>query len=291
MSDAVYWARPDGRLAYVNAAAGQMLGYTAAELMTLSVQDLVPGYTSAAWSAHWHSLKQAGSLTFESLHKRKDGEVLPVEIRVHYMAWEGAEYACGLARDITERVRLQTALREQAVRDPLTGLFNRRYLDETLPREISRCQRTGEPLVAAMLDLDHFKRLNDVYGHEAGDNVLRAIGELLRRTLRNSDLACRYGGEELTIILPGASLEDARARVESLRQMVMRTPVRYRDGELPRVTVSAGLAAAMQPQTDAASLLSRADAALYLAKAQGRNRVVVAADSPIASPDSPARAP
>ena len=118
MSDAVYWARPDGRLAYVNAAAGQMLGYTAAELMTLSVQDLVPGYTSAAWSADWHSLKQAGFLTFESLHKRKDGEVLPVEIRVDYMAWEGAEYACGLARDITERVRLQTALRGQAVRDP-----------------------------------------------------------------------------------------------------------------------------------------------------------------------------
>lgn len=187
----------------------------------------------------------------------------------------------GTNQDITERVRLQEALREQAIRDPLTGLYNRRYLDETLPREIARCLRMGEPLVVAMLDLDHFKRLNDVHGHEAGDNVLRAVGALLRRCVRNGDLACRYGGEELTVVLPGASLEDARARLEDLRKAVMQVRIARREGDMPRVTVTVGLAALIPAETDAGTLLSRADAALYKGKAQGRNCVVVAgADNP-----------
>ncbi len=196
-------------------------------------------------------------------------------------AWGRVVRISGTNQDITERVRLQDALREQAIRDPLTGLYNRRYLDETLPREIAHCRRTGEPLVVAMLDLDHFKNLNDTYGHEAGDNVLRAVGELLRRCLRSSDLSCRYGGEEFTVVLPGASLEDARTRIEDLRETLMRTPIHYREGLLPGVTVSAGLAAAVPEDTDASAVLSRADAALYQAKATGRNRVVVAGeDSP-----------
>jgi len=185
----------------------------------------------------------------------------------------------GTNQDITERVRLQEALREQAITDPLTGLYNRRYLDETLPREMAHCRRTGESLVVAMVDLDHFKPLNDVYGHEAGDNVLRAVGELLRRCLRSGDLSCRYGGDEFTVVLSGARLEDARARLEELRETVMQMPIRYCEGDLPRVTVSAGLAAALPEETDASALLRRADAALYQAKATGRNRVVVAADS------------
>jgi diguanylate cyclase (GGDEF)-like protein len=126
-----------------------------------------------------------------------------------------------------------------------------------------------------MLDLDHFKRLNDTYGHEAGDQVLRAVGELLRGSVRSADLACRYGGEELTLILPGASIEDAHMRLDNLRKAIGQIRILYREGELPAVTVSVGLAAAAPNEADHVALMSRADMALYQAKAQGRNRVVI----------------
>ncbi|HPF58481.1 MAG TPA: GGDEF domain-containing protein [Candidatus Competibacteraceae bacterium] len=180
----------------------------------------------------------------------------------------------GTNQDITDRKRLEAALREQAIRDPLTGLFNRRYLDETLPRELHRCRRNGEPLTVAMLDLDYFKKFNDDYGHEAGDTVLRAVGGLLQRFLRSDDLACRYGGEELVLILPGATLSTAQGRMEELRQAVMQLHLQHRDNELPAITVSIGLAMAEPEETDACALLSRADAALYQAKEQGRNTIV-----------------
>jgi len=184
--------------------------------------------------------------------------------------------AQGLPHDISERLRMEAILREQAMRDPLTGLFNRRYLDETLPRELVRCQRSVEPLTVAMLDLDHFKDFNDSYGHEAGDAALRAIGDLLQQSLRASDIACRYGGEELTLILPSAPLIDAWPRMEALRQAVADLHLFDRAGALPAITVSIGLAEATADIDAAAILLARADAALYQAKQQGRNRVVCA---------------
>ena len=174
------------------------------------------------------------------------------------------------------KIKLQETLREQAIRDRLTGLYNRRYLDETLPRELQRSQRRGESLAVAMLDVDHFKGFNDRYGHEAGDAVLRAIGDLLKRTLRAGDLACRYGGEELTVVLPGASLEEARACLENLRTAILQLRVPYQDGDLPAITVSIGVAVLGEEPPSAAALLARADAALYRAKADGRNRVIVA---------------
>lgn len=171
-------------------------------------------------------------------------------------------------------LKLRETLREQAIRDPLTGLFNRRYLDETLPRELHRHQRVGESLAAAMLDVDHFKRFNDAYGHDAGDTVLRAIGALLKSSLRASDIACRYGGEELTIILPGSNLNDAWTRLDGLRQTIMQLKIPFQGGELPLITVSIGVTVAGPHEIDAFSVISRADTALYRAKANGRNQVV-----------------
>jgi len=212
-------------------------------------------------------------------NRRPDGSIIDVQVDWAYLRDQHGQLQgfVAVVTDITERKQLQETLQEQAIHDPLTGLFNRRYLDETLPRELSRCQRSNELLVVAMLDLDHFKRFNDTYGHEAGDTVLRAVGDLLGKSLRAGDLPCRYGGEEFTLILHGSTLEDAELRLEGLRRAVRQTGMFYRGGELPAITVSIGVTAAEATEMDATALLSRADAALYQAKAQGRNRVVAVA--------------
>ena len=206
------------------------------------------------------------------LHLRAPGMHSQGEIR------EGLTLAIKVSESLKlalSNLTLREALRKQAIYDSLTGLFNRRYLDETLRHELRRRWSSGEPLVVAMLDLDHFKRFNDDYGHAAGDVVLRAVGELLRCTLRATDLACRYGGEELTVVMPGSTLKDAQIRLETLRQAVMQLHLRHQDRELPTISVSIGAAAAEPKETDIAALLGRADAALYQAKEEGRNRVIV----------------
>ncbi len=184
--------------------------------------------------------------------------------------------ASGVIEMALSNLALQETLRAQAIRDPLTGLFNRRFLDESLPRELMRRRRTGEPLVVAMLDLDHFKDFNDSFGHEAGDLVLQAVGSLLLRSVRTSDLACRYGGEELTLVMPRAGLDDARLRLETLRRAVSEVRVERQGQALPAITVSIGAVAALPGEQDGPALLGRADAALYRAKREGRDRVVVA---------------
>ena len=173
-------------------------------------------------------------------------------------------------------LKLRETLRLQSIRDPLTGLFNRRYMEESLIREVSRCNRHRKPLSVLMLDIDHFKQFNDSFGHEAGDTLLKALGESLRANTRTEDIACRYGGEELTLILPDAGPEDAMRRADQLREAIKQLDVRSRGSTLGAVTVSIGIASNPIHATDAAGLLYLADQALYLAKHQGRDRAVMA---------------
>ena len=175
-------------------------------------------------------------------------------------------------------IRLREALREQATRDPLTGLFNRRYLDETLPRELHACLRNDEPLALAILDIDHFKRYNDTWGHEAGDRVLIEVSRILRDHLRASDIACRYGGEELVAVMPRAELSEARERLSRIANLVRDADVHTLDRPLPPVTFSAGIAVAPTQGEDADALLRAADQALYAAKLAGRDRVFSAGE-------------
>ncbi len=177
-------------------------------------------------------------------------------------------------------LRLRVALQEQATHDVLTGLFNRRYLDETLPRELHRVQRGGGELTVAMIDIDHFKRFNDDMGHEAGDLVLRGIGRILRDNLRKSDIGCRYGGEELLLIMPDSNVEDAHARLVEICELIRSMKIRYREDVLPSVTVSAGIAGTAEQTAHEAVLLRAADDALYAAKAAGRDRIVIAPRPP-----------
>jgi diguanylate cyclase (GGDEF)-like protein len=179
-------------------------------------------------------------------------------------------------------LRLREALRQQSVRDPLTGLFNRRYMEESLDLELRRAARNGRSLGILMLDLDNFKLFNDSFGHDAGDTMLREFSSLLRGGIRSCDIACRYGGEEFALILPEASLEGSRQRAEQLRERARHLNAQHRLENLGNITVSIGVAAFPEHGNSAEVLLNAADKALYRAKLEGRNRVIVA---PILQPE------
>jgi diguanylate cyclase (GGDEF)-like protein len=172
-------------------------------------------------------------------------------------------------------LKLRETLRNQSIRDPLTGLFNRRYLEETLERELRRADRGQGRLGVVMIDLDRFKQFNDTHGHDAGDVLLRELGRILQSAIRGGDVACRYGGEEFVLILPGADLDITRHRAEQLRESVKQLFVTHRGQPVGSVTMSAGVASFPRHGTTAEVLLQAADAALYRAKAEGRDRVVV----------------
>lgn len=171
--------------------------------------------------------------------------------------------------------RLRESLRRQSVLDPLTGLFNRRHFDAALKRELARARRKGVPVALVVVDIDHFKRVNDGFGHAVGDAVLRTIAQQVRLGIREGDIACRYGGEEMVILLPECTAATAQARAEAMR-LAIAAVVPNPQGDGPeRMTASFGVAAYPDHAHDAESLFWSADKALYRAKQQGRNRVVV----------------
>jgi len=172
--------------------------------------------------------------------------------------------------------RLQRDLREQTIRDPLTGLFNRRYMEEALSIEIARARRSGAPLSVVMCDIDHFKRFNDEFGHDAGDTVLQAVATEMQSRFRDGDLVCRFGGEEFTIIAPGTTATALSARVESVRQAIAEISLLQGGRLLGNTSMSFGIATwDNSMNNDGSSLVQLADAALYRAKRDGRNRTVI----------------
>jgi diguanylate cyclase (GGDEF)-like protein len=173
-------------------------------------------------------------------------------------------------------LRLRETLRIQSIRDPLTNLFNRRYLEETLERELSRATRNEMPLGIMMIDVDYFKRFNDSHGHDAGDAVLRDLAQIFQSQLRAGDIACRYGGEEFTLILIEAPLEAVAARAEQLRQAAANSQVHYQGQTFEPVTLSIGISCYPKNGSATEDLMRAADRALYSAKEAGRNRVVAA---------------
>jgi len=178
-------------------------------------------------------------------------------------------------RQLAEIRALKARLEEQALRDPLTGLYNRRYLDDALERELVRAQREGYPLSVVLLDLDHFKDLNDAHGHPAGDAVLVSLAKALREQVRAGDLACRWGGEEFLLLLPNMPVTAAAGRVDKLRTRFGESSIEF-GGKSMSATLSAGVAAFPEHGAKPADLIDAADAALYWAKSEGRNRVCLA---------------
>lgn len=181
--------------------------------------------------------------------------------------------------NLVEVRKTERTLRRQALRDPLTGLFNRRFFDAGLAQEIMRSRRSGDPASLLMLDIDHFKNYNDEYGHEAGDAVLRAIGQLLQTQVRGGDVACRYGGEEFVILMPNAPLESAKERGKQILEAVRGLEIPHQGHLLPSVTASLGVAEFPTHASDAEGILEAADHALYMAKRSGRDRMVVSGEA------------
>jgi diguanylate cyclase (GGDEF)-like protein/PAS domain S-box-containing protein len=173
-------------------------------------------------------------------------------------------------------LQLRETLREQSIRDPLTRLFNRRFLEESLERELQLASRKKQPLAVLFLDLDHFKRFNDTFGHDAGDMVLQSLADLFRTFFRATDLCCRYGGEEFAIILPESSSQDAGIRADALRSEVKGLRLQYKKQALGPLTLSAGVAAFPEHGSTSDELLKIADQCLYESKARGRDVVTVA---------------
>jgi diguanylate cyclase (GGDEF)-like protein len=180
-------------------------------------------------------------------------------------------------------LKLRDTLRSQSIRDPVTSLFNRRYLEETLEREVRRAARGRQSIGLILIDLDRFKLLNDTHGHQAGDLVLQDFGAFLNRSIRGGDVACRYGGEEFVLVLPESALTSTAARAESLRAEFRTVRFTFAGQPIGPVTFSAGVAAYPDHGATASDLLSAADGALYQSKHNGRDRVTTA-DMPAPEP-------
>lgn len=308
MADMVWRADRQMRFTYVNAADRRMRGFPREEVVGFSISDALTAQGNVILAdlvqrrrAAEASGQKGLALSLEIPMRHRNGGEVWIELSTMptYNASGEITGFQGIGRDISERKRRESelvqshhalesrleaaaaekiALQEQAIRDALTGVFNRRYLDETLPRELSRAKREGYPVAVIMLDLDHFKRVNDQYSHAAGDEVLRALSALLSTNARDSDMVCRYGGEEFAVIMPGMTAELALERVESWRAALEALVVVYGEHRIS-VTLSAGIAMFPEQGDQRDALLACADEMLYRSKREGRNRITVYAGS------------
>jgi diguanylate cyclase (GGDEF)-like protein len=246
---------------------------------------------TVSWGdANWGRDKMPATGGFVCIPVMANGEMLGA---LHLARLDGADLdpsQLRMAAIIAERmalavanIRLREELKEQSIRDPLTGLFNRRFMEESLDRELQRANRDQSTMGAIMLDIDHFKLFNDTFGHDGGDAVLKEFGAVLEAGTRAEDIVCRYGGEEFLILLPGASLEDTRRRAGTLLTSIRIMAVVSRGRRLGPVSASMGVAVYPQHGAGMASLIAAADDALYQAKTRGRDRFMLAAGHPIHS--------
>jgi diguanylate cyclase (GGDEF)-like protein/PAS domain S-box-containing protein len=273
-----------GAITDVNPFLIRMLGYSREEFVEKKLWEVGAFQDVQASKDAFQALQRNEYIRYKDLPLRaKDGRLIQVEF-VSNVYWAGAEKViqCNI-RDITERkqaedalIRSEALLREQSVRDHLTGLFNRRYMEETLERELLRASRKQLSLGLIMLDVDDFKRFNDTWGHAAGDVILRELANLLRGHVRGEDVPCRYGGDEFMIVLPDASMEMTRERAERLCAHTRHLNIQFEGQTLAAVTLSVGVAGFPENGLASAAVLKAADAALYRAKRAGPGRVEVA---------------
>ena len=271
----------DGKLTYANPKLALMFGYSEQEIIQLGLLDLAaPAARPVVAEQMRRRLSgEVDRVEYAFQGQRKDGTTLDIEAHSSVMDLAGKRALISLLLDITERTqaarevqKLQEQLREQAIHDSLTGLYNRQRLGEFFERELQLAKRRRHSVSVVMADLDHFKVVNDQYGHRCGDEVLKIFSDLIRRTYRASDFSCRYGGEEFLILLPDVTHKSACERTEHLRSAIENTPVDF-DGSTVRVTASFGVATYPRDGETADELIAAADHALYAAKRGGRNQI------------------
>ena len=279
--DAMFLSSPGGAIYSANPESCRTFGMTEQEICSVGWDGLVEqdALREEALAERLRTGKYRGELT----GRGKDGRRFPIEVSTSvFKDSAGQERISTTARDITEQKRVQEELREINKRlemlsntDPLTHLYNRRYLMESFDREMRRQKRTNSFLTLLLIDVDHFKIVNDVFGHQKGDEVLVAIAKAAQEMLRNNDIAARYGGEEFVLLLPETSLSGGVVAAERLREAVLAISFAAPMENLS-VTVSVGVATFPSPSVDGVdSLLQKADEALYRAKNGGRNRVEI----------------
>lgn len=279
---------------YVNPRYAEITGYSIDELMQMGPLDIIsPEERAQAEALIRRGLAGEVDKNFTATIRvvRKDGSVVtteltggpPVEV-------DGHPELLGMLVDITARVHAEDEIRhlnkqlvEQATRDPLTGLFNRRYLDETLTRELTRAEREEKQVSLVMGDVDGFKDVNDTHGHRFGDDALRLFTGLIRQHSRRSDIPCRFGGDEFLLVLPDMGYQKACERAELLRRIIADTPIVIDDVTV-KISASFGVATYPEHACDADALIAAADRALYRAKKAGRNRVSGFGDQAIVGP-------
>lgn len=286
---------PQGRIEYVNSHLVQLTGYSLEEIRGRTPSIFHSGETSdQLYASLWETIKAGHVWKGELLNRKKNSHTYWVSELIAPVLNDGGQvtHFVAMQEDITERKHaeaelmkantrlqaqleqnesLQELLREEAIHDGLTHLFNRRYMEETLIREISRAQREPQPISVVMMDVDLFKSINDKYGHQAGDAVLQALGRMLLENTRASDIACRYGGDEMLVVMPGATQEAAIARADEWRITFSMMEFSFGDVKI-RTTLSMGVACFPDQVQNPSGLLNASDKALYWAKIN-RNQV------------------
>lgn len=273
-----------GAITDVNPFLINLLGYSRSEIMDKMLWEVGAFKDIKASKDAFQALQKNEYIRYKDLPlKAKNGDLIAVEFVSNvYRAGNKKVIQCNI-RDITDRklaqknlLKSKNLLREQSIRDHLTGLYNRRYLEETMVRELNRASRKNLPVGLIMVDVDFFKQINDTFGHAAGDEILRKLGEVMKKNVRREDVPSRYGGDEFIILLPDASLEVTKNRAEKLLEIVRQTIIRFNEVTFKAVTLSAGVSIFPEDGEVAESIINAADLALYFAKEDGRNRVIAA---------------
>jgi diguanylate cyclase (GGDEF)-like protein/PAS domain S-box-containing protein len=282
VSDGLLVLDRDGKITFANPEAQSLLGYRSDELLGADMCDLLhvldDGRPMPRIASNVLNVGRTGITCYgqDELFKRKDGVLMPVMVSASAIIKRHQIAGIVVAfHDISERKQLERELKRRAQTDVLTGLNNRRHFYELAEQELARARRYGKPLAMLMLDVDHFKQVNDIYGHHAGDAALRKLSEVCIATLREIDIIGRYGGEEFVVLLPETDSLRALEAAERLRHALAEADVPLAGGDLLRFTVSIGVTNLAATDADLDSVLKRVDKGLYEAKNSGRNRVCV----------------